>query len=165
MLRCRLKLDDEFTETIGFKKGSAMITRHGKAQWKGNLAKGNGSLEVGDGLWKSNYSFASRFESGDGTNPEELIGAAHAACFSMAFANALSQAGHEPESVSTKASVKLEKTDQGFRITTIELDTSVKASGIEKSDFERIAGEAKANCPVSKALAGVDIQLKAALEG
>jgi osmotically inducible protein OsmC len=165
MLRRQLRLHKEFTKTIGLKRGSAMITRHGKAQWKGNLAKGNGSLEVGDGLWKGSYGFASRFESGDGTNPEELIGAAHAACFSMAFAHALYQAGHEPESVDTKASVKLEKTDQGFRITTIELDSSVKASGIEKSDFERIASEAKANCPVSKALAGVNIQLKAAIKG
>lgn len=141
-----------------------MPTRHAKAEWKGNLAKGEGSVELGSGGWKGRYSFASRFESGDGTNPEELIGAAHAGCFSMALAHALSQAGHEPEWVHTKAAVQLDKTDEGFRISTIGLDTAAKVPGIDQGEFEQHAENAKANCPVSKALTGVNILLKATLE-
>lgn len=139
-----------------------MPTRYANAEWKGNLARGEGQVQFGS--WKGRYSFASRFETGDGTNPEELIGAAHSGCFSMAFAHALSQAGHEPDSVRTNAAVKLEKTDAGFTITTIGLKTVAKVSGIGLDDFLKIANEAKSNCPVSRALTGVRIELEATLE-
>ncbi|HEY0531475.1 MAG TPA: OsmC family protein [Actinoplanes sp.] len=134
------------------------------ARWEGNLAEGSGWMKTGRGGLQGNYSFKSRFEEGEGTNPEELIGAAHAGCFSMAFANALSQAGFVPTSVDTVARVKLEKTDSGFAITRIELDTTGNVPGVDDGTFQKIAEDAKANCPVSKLLSpGVDIGLTARL--
>jgi osmotically inducible protein OsmC len=121
-------------------------------------------MKTGRGGLQGNYSFKSRFEEGEGTNPEELIGAAHAGCFSMAFANALSQAGFVPTSVDTIARVKLEKTDAGFAITRIQLDTTGAVPGIDESTFQKIAEDAKANCPVSKLVsAGADIVLTTTL--
>jgi osmotically inducible protein OsmC len=109
-------------------------------------------MKTGRGGLQGNYSFKSRFEEGEGTNPEELIGAAHAGCFSMAFANALSQAGFVPTSVDTTARVALERTDAGFAITRIELETKGDVPGIDESTFQKIAADAKENCPISKLL-------------
>lgn len=140
-----------------------MGKRKGSAVWNGGLKSGDGTLVVGDGAWEGRYSFGSRFEEGDGTNPEELIGAAHAACFSMAFAAALEKAGHAPERVATTAAVDLRVGDEGPRISTIRLTTEAKVPGIDEATFRETAEGAKKNCPVSKALAGVDIELDATL--
>src|SRR6201990_2178751 len=141
-----------------------MPIRTSSARWAGNLTEGSGTIRTGKGGFEGNYSFKSRFEEGEGTNPEELIGAAHAGCFSMAFANALSQAGHVPTSVDTTARVKLEKTDAGFAITRIELDTTGTVPGIDESTFLKIAEDAKESCPVSKLLSpGAEIVLTATL--
>ena len=120
-------------------------------------------MKVGAGAYEGPFSFASRFESGTGTNPEELIAAAHAGCFSMALSNALSQAGHPPTSVATTATVHLDKVAEGFGITRIDLDTVGVVPGMDEADFEKHAQAAKAGCPVSKALAAVEISLTARL--
>jgi osmotically inducible protein OsmC len=120
-------------------------------------------MSLGSGAFEGSYSFPSRFEEGQGTNPEELIAAAHAGCFSMAFSNILSQAGHVPTSVDTRASVHLDKTDAGFGITRIDLVTQGDVPGIDEAEFQKLAGQAKENCPVSKALASVEITLDATL--
>lgn len=140
-----------------------MPTRTGSATWRGSLPDGSGSLEVGSGAFTSAYSFSSRFADGKGTNPEELIGAAHAACFSMAFSNGLAQAGHTPTSVQTTASVHLVKDDAGFSIGQIDLNTVGVVPGISTEEFAAEATKAKANCPVSRALTGVKIKLEAKL--
>lgn len=140
-----------------------MPKRTGSAEWTGGLKGGDGSLSLGSGAFQGAYSFGSRFEEGGGTNPEELIGAAHAACFSMALAGALEKEGHEPERVSTTANVQLRVDDDGARIATVTLDCEAEVPGIEDSAFQQIAEGAKENCPVSKALAGVDIELDATL--
>jgi lipoyl-dependent peroxiredoxin len=140
-----------------------MPTRTAKAEWKGNLREGEGALELGSGAFSGAYSFRSRFEEGTGTNPEELLGAAHAGCFSMALAAGLERAGHAPESIRTTARVSLEAQDGGFAITRSALETEASVPGIEESEFKRLADEAKAGCPVSKALAGVQIELEARL--
>jgi osmotically inducible protein OsmC len=142
-----------------------MAIRTAKAQWDGNLQQGRGSMSFGSGAWTGQYSFASRFEEGTGTNPEELIGAAHAGCFSMAFANALAKQGFEPKRVSTTANVHLTKGDAGFSISTVELRTDAEVPGIDDAKFQQIAEEAKKGCPVSKALAGTQIKLDAKLAG
>lgn len=142
-----------------------MPVRSSQATWNGNLQSGKGSMSVGAGRWEGAYTFASRFESGPETNPEELIAAAHAGCFSMAFANILSKAGHEPKSVSTTAKVNLEKTEGGFSITRIDLDTRVDAPGLDEATFQQHANQAKEGCPVSRALKAVDITLNAKLVG
>ena len=129
-----------------------MATRNGSAEWRGDLKGGTGELEVGDGVFKGDYSFASRFEEGDGTNPEELIAAAHAACFSMALSNGLAEAGHPPDSVRTTATVHL----GAGAITKIELKTEGRVPGLDADGFRKHAEEAREGCPVSKALAGVD---------
>ena len=139
-----------------------MPQRTGSAEWKGGLKDGRGSLSLGSGAFEGSYSFGSRFEEGMGTNPEELIGAAHAACFSMALAAALGKAGHEPKRVSTTAKVDLDMTD-GPKIGTITLDTEAEVPGIEEAEFQEQAEGARRNCPVSKALGGVDIRLNARL--
>lgn len=120
-------------------------------------------MRLGGGAYDGPYSFVSRFEDGSGTNPEELIAAAHAGCFSMALSAALGRAGHDPDSVSTTAAVHLDKGDAGFSITRVHLTTNAVVPGIEQAKFEEIANEAKANCPVSRALAGVEITLDATL--
>lgn len=141
-----------------------MPTRTATAQWNGPVADGDGTVALGSGSFRAPYSWRSRFEQGSGTNPEELIAAAHAGCFSMALAAALQQAGHLPESIDTQADVKLEKHDDGFEITSIRLATRARVGGIDASEFQRVAADAERNCPVSKALAAVDsIQLDARL--
>jgi osmotically inducible protein OsmC len=139
-----------------------MPQRKGSAEWKGGLKDGRGSLSLGSGAFEGSYSFGSRFEQGKGTNPEELIGAAHAACFSMALAAALGKAGHEPKRVSTTARVDLDM-GEGPRISTITLETEAEVPGIDEDEFQQQAEGAKQNCPVSKALAGVEIRLDARL--
>jgi len=141
-----------------------MPTRKAEAQWEGNLAEGQGNLKVGSGAFEGPYSFKSRFEEGQSaTNPEELIGAAHAGCFTMALVAALSRAGHKPTRIHTTAQVKLEKVGDAFSITKIDLDTEAEISGIDDATFQQFAGDAKQNCPVSKALAGTQIGLTAKL--
>src|SRR5438046_402020 len=143
-----------------------MPTRKAEAEWKGNLAEGSGRLRVGSGALDGPYSFKSRFEEGQtATNPEELIGAAHAGCFTMALAAHLSRAGLTPTRIHTGAKVKLEKVGERFSITRIELETEAEIPGIDDATFQRDALEAKQNCPVSKALAGTEIHLTATLLG
>lgn len=141
-----------------------MAIRSGSAEWKGNLPKGNGTVETETGALKGSYSFASRFEEGAGTNPEELIAAAHAGCFSMAFANGLAKAGHEAESIRTTARVHLEKGPEGFGISRIVLECTGRVPGLDNDTFQRHAQEAKVGCPVSKALSATPIELEATLE-
>jgi lipoyl-dependent peroxiredoxin len=135
----------------------------GTAQWQGDLKGGSGTFTAGDGI-TGNYSFKSRFEDGDGANPEQLIGAAHAACFSMALSNALSEAGTTPDSVDTTSVVTLRIVDGAPTITKIALTTVGKVPGLDEAAFQAAAQDAKENCPVSKALAAVpEITLEASL--
>lgn len=140
-----------------------MPARTASARWEGGLQQGKGSLRLGSGAFEGQYSFSSRFEEGTGTNPEELIGAAHAGCFSMALSAGLERAGHPATSVDTTARVHLERTDSGFSISRIELDCTAQVPGIDEAGFQEQATQAKLNCPVSKALTGTDIQLDARL--
>ena len=140
-----------------------MSVREAHARWEGNLRDGQGAMRLGSGAFEGRYSFSSRFEEGTGTNPEELIGAAHAGCFSMAFANLLSEAGHVPNRIETKARVHLERVDGKPTISRIELDTEGDVPGIDADTFQSIGEKAKAGCPVSRALAGVQISLEARL--
>ena len=140
-----------------------MPTRSAQAEWKGNLARGSGRMSVGSGAFEAPYSFASRFESGEGTNPEELIGAAHAGCFSMALALALSEAGHEPESVQTTAQVTIESGGGKVAITRSDLSTEVKVDGLSEDEFQKFAEGAKSGCAVSRALGAIEIGLEAKL--
>lgn len=140
-----------------------MPVRTSEAIWQGNLRKGQGTLHLGSGAFEGPYSFASRFEDGAGTNPEELIGAAHAGCFSQAFALMLDEAGYTPTQIHTIARVRLEKVGEDFKITTIELETEAKVSGIDVQTFNEKAEAAKKGCPVSQALAGTEIKLKTKL--
>jgi osmotically inducible protein OsmC len=141
------------------------MIRDAQAQWKGDLREGAGTMAFGSGAFEGAYSFRSRFADGPGTNPEELIAAAHAGCFSMAFSNMLAQAGHVPKSVRTTARVHLEPVDGKQSITLVELITEGVVPGIGDDEFQRIAAEAKAGCPVSRALAAVQISLEATLVG
>jgi len=140
-----------------------MPVRTADAQWEGSLEDGKGTMRFGSGAFEGSYSFSSRFEEGPGTNPEELIGAAHAGCFSMAFAGGLSRAGHVPHSVHTTARVHIEKGESGFGITKIELECEARVPGVEEAKFQEIAESSKKGCPVSQALAAVDIALTAKL--
>lgn len=135
----------------------------GHAEWNGDLKSGAGTFTAGDSM-SGEFSYKSRFEDGPGANPEQLIAGAHAACFSMAFSDSLAQAGHIPTSVTTDAVVTLKVGSEGARIAKIALTTVGDVPGIEESTFQKIAAEAKAGCPVSKALTGVDeITLEATL--
>jgi lipoyl-dependent peroxiredoxin len=141
-----------------------MPRRTAEARWDGSLQEGNGTMRMASGAYEGPYSFQSRFQEGDGTNPEELIAAAHAGCFSMALSAELGRAGHEAESVETTATVHLDKVGEGFGITRIELDTRVRVPGIDEGEFQRVAEAAKDGCPVSQALAAVEsIEVKAEL--
>jgi osmotically inducible protein OsmC len=140
-----------------------MAKRTASAVWQGTLKEGNGTVKLGSGAFEGNYSFASRFESGTGTNPEELIGAAHAGCFSMALSAGLTKAGYTPKRISSTANVHLEKVGEGFKITTIELATEADIPGINEMEFSDAAESAKKNCPVSQALTGTEIKLQARL--
>lgn len=142
-----------------------MATRTGSAVWEGTLREGKGTVRLGSGAYEGPYSFASRFESGTGTNPEELIGAAHAGCFSMALSAGLTKAGFSPKRIATTAKVHLENVGGGFKIVSIELETEAEIPGIEDQVFQEQAETAKKNCPVSQALAGTEIKLQAKLVG
>jgi lipoyl-dependent peroxiredoxin len=143
-----------------------MATRNGSAEWQGDLGSGSGQLTVGEDAWQGDYSFASRFEEGAGTNPEELLAAAHAACFSMALAGILAEHEHAPRSVRTRARVHLRNVDGQPTIQQIELDVEGDVADIDEEHFREHAEEAKAGCPVSRALAGVEeIDLTARLAG
>jgi osmotically inducible protein OsmC len=142
-----------------------MPTRTSEATWEGDLKGGKGSMKLGSGAYTGAYSFQSRFESGTGTNPEELIAAAHAGCFSMALSHALASAGFPPKRVHTVANVHLEKTADGFGIPKIDLVTDADVPNITPEAFQEQAAKAKAGCPVSKVLAGAEITLNAKLVG
>lgn len=140
-----------------------MPKRTAQARWEGNLKEGKGLLTLGSGAFEGYYSFGTRFEDTKGTNPEELIAAAHAGCYSMALSMLLEQAGHPPNDIRTSAEVRLQKTEAGFRITDIILSTEAGVPDIDEETFQQQAETAKENCPVSKALASTSIQLKARL--
>ena len=142
-----------------------MIDRKADARWEGNLRDGRGTIRLGSGAFEGPYSFGTRFESAAGTNPEELLGAAHAGCFTMALSMMLTQAGHPPASLETTATVHLDKVGEGFAITGIDLVTRGKVPGQTQAEFQRLAENAKTNCIVSKALAGVPMKLQATLAG
>src|SRR5438105_1573019 len=145
------------------KGGKTMATRTGSAVWEGTLKQGRGTMKLGSGAFEGPFSFLSRFESGKGTNPEELIGAAEAGCFSMALAFNLEKAGHPAKRVSTTATVKLEPGDGGFKITSIDLKTEADVPGIGETKFREQAELTKKTCPISVALAGTQINLDAKL--
>ena len=140
-----------------------MPQRTAQAEWSGDLGGGSGKMEFGSGAFEGAFSAASRFEEGEGTNPEELIAAAHAGCFSMALANELSEAGHVPDKVSSSCRIVLKMGDDGPVIERSELTTEVTAAGLEHDEFQRIADGAKQGCPVSKALGAIEIRLDAKL--
>lgn len=142
-----------------------MATRQANAEWRGSLKEGSGDMALGSGSYTGPYSFVSRFESGAGTNPEELIGAAHAGCFSMALAAALGRAGITPKSIRTTATVHLGTSDAGPTITRIDLETEGEVPGIDQATFQEHAEGARKGCVVSRALGGVkDITLNATLK-
>ena len=140
-----------------------MPARKANAVWEGGLKAGKGEVSLGSGAFTGAYSFVSRFADGQGTNPEELIAAAHAGCFSMALSAALERAGHTARRVSTTATVHLEMATEGPRISRIDLHTEAEVPGIDEAAFQAQAQEAKAGCPVSKALAGTHIELQGKL--
>jgi osmotically inducible protein OsmC len=141
-----------------------MPIRSATARWEGNLTEGSGTVKTGKGGMQGNYSFKSRFEEGEGTNPEELIAAAHSGCFSMAFSKGLADAGFTPTSVETVAKVHMDKTDAGFGVTRIELESVGDVPGIDEATFQKIAEGAKENCPISRLLSpGAAISLSAKL--
>lgn len=140
-----------------------MIKRKAEAVWQGDLKKGQGTLKLGSGAFEGKYSFTSRFEEGQGTNPEELIGAAHAGCFSMALSGDLTKAGYVVDEIQTEAVVSMEKDEAGFSITGVKLITKAKVQDITMDAFAKIASGSKKNCPVSRALAAIDVQLEAHL--
>jgi len=140
------------------------MQRHAAAVWHGDLKSGKGSLSTESGAVRDQaYAFVNRFENEPGTNPEELIGAAHAGCFSMALAHELAGAGMQPERIATKATVTLDQVEGGFAITKVHLDVEAKVPGADQAKFDAIANAAKAGCPVSKVL-NADISMTAALE-
>lgn len=142
-----------------------MPVRSASAEWQGDLPGGKGTLRSQTGAVEGQYSFSSRFEEGTGTNPEELIAAAHAGCYSMALSNMLAQAGHTPTSVRTTAKVHLTKVAGGVGITLIELVCRGVVPGLDAAGFQEHAQRAKVGCPVSRALSAVEIRLDAALDG
>jgi lipoyl-dependent peroxiredoxin len=141
-----------------------MPTRTAEAEWKGNLAEGSGSLKVESGAFDGPYSFKSRFEEGQSaTNPEELLGAAHAGCFTMALIAQLSRERLVPTRIHTEARVKLEKIGESFSITRIDLETEAEVPGVDDATFQKFANDAKQNCPVSKALSATEMHMTAKL--
>src|ERR1700758_2504947 len=133
-----------------------MATRTGSAVWEGTLKQGKGTMKLGSGAFEGAYSFSSRFEEGKGTNPEELIGAAEAGCFSMALSSNLEKAGHPAKRISTTAKVSLEMVGGGPKITTIELTVEAQVPGMDDAAFQEQAEKTKKTCPVSVALAGTE---------
>lgn len=132
-----------------------MPQRTSEAEWKGTLKEGSGMMKLGSGAYEGAFSFASRFESGKGTNPEELVAAAHAGCFSMALSVQLGNAGLKPERIHTNARVTFEKDDKGFLISRIDLTTEVRAPGLDDAKLQELAQKTKEGCPISRALAAV----------
>jgi osmotically inducible protein OsmC len=146
------------------KKEAIMPTREATAIWTGTIKGGSGKLRTESGTVDGNYSFATRFEDASGTNPEELIGAAEAGCFSMAFSLMLTESGYKPETIETTAKVRIKHDDTGISIPTIKLDCVASVPEIDDAEFQKIAEEARSHCPVSRALSSVDITLDARLE-
>ena len=142
-----------------------MAIRSANAVWEGTLREGKGTMSFGSGAFEGQYSFSSRFEEGTGTNPEELIAAAEAGCYSMALSGALGRNETPPTRIATTARVHLEPAEVGFHIPLIELSTEAEVPGIDAADFARIAEDVKSTCPVSKVLAGAEITLAAKLVG
>jgi osmotically inducible protein OsmC len=140
-----------------------MPVRNADAVWEGDLKGGKGKVKLGSGAWEGQYSFSSRFESGTGTNPEELIAAAHAGCYSMALSAGLGKAGFSPKKVQTTAKVSLDKVGEGFKITKITLVTNAEVPGIDDAAFQDIATKTKSGCPISQALSATPIELEAKL--
>jgi osmotically inducible protein OsmC len=141
------------------------MKRKASAVWNGDLKSGNGTMSADSGVLKdTQYSFSTRFENGVGTNPEELIGAAHAGCFSMALSGQLASAGMKPQQIATTATVTLDKTDAGFTVTAVHLDVKAKVPGADKQAFDTAANNAKAGCPISRLLKA-NITMDAKLEG
>lgn len=139
------------------------LERSASARWQGDLKNGSGNVEFGGGAFSGAYTFASRFESGDGTNPEEMVAAAQASCYAMALSNALAGEGHTPDSISADATVTLDPGEG--RITTVHIVCRGRVPGIDDDTFQTFAQDAKQNCPISKLLAGADeITLDATLE-
>jgi osmotically inducible protein OsmC len=142
-----------------------MATRNASATWRGNLQEGDGSMALGSGAWEGPFTFKSRFEDGAGTNPEELIGAAEAGCFTMQLSASLAEAGHVPESVQTNTRVHIRQVDGKPTISQIDIVTRARVPGVDDETFQRIANETKDNCIISRALGGVgDMTVDAALE-
>lgn len=142
-----------------------MPVRKASAQWRGNLAQGKGVLSTETGVLKNTaYDAKSRFETGNTTNPEEILGAAHAGCFSMALANSLAKAGFKVNLITTEDSVHIEKTEDGFTITRIDISTAADVEGIDNDTFQKLAADTKNGCPVSKALKSVEMILDARLK-
>lgn len=143
---------------------SIRVVRRAEASWQGTVPDGGGRIGVGSGAFEGPFTLKARVEDGQrSTNPEELIGAGHAGCFTMSLADLLSEAGHPPSDLRTTARVHLEQRDEGFRITRIELHTTGAAPGVDADAFVRLARQAKDTCPVSLALAGTEITLEATL--
>jgi osmotically inducible protein OsmC len=129
------------------------MKRNASAVWNGTLKEGNGRISTESGAIRdAQYSFGTRFENGVGTNPEELIAAAHAGCFSMALSAQLTNAGHQPESIETKATVTMEKKDAGFTVTAVHLDVTARVPGADQQAFDTAANNAKTGCPISRLL-------------
>jgi len=141
-----------------------MLVRKSKAVWQGNLTEGKGRMAVGSSGLEFAFSFGTRFANEPGSNPEELIAAAHAGCFSMAFSHALAQAGYTPLSVATEARVSMDKTAEGFTIVRSDLVTEADVPGIDAALFAQLAEEAKKGCPVSRALRAIEVTLQATLK-
>lgn len=143
------------------------FTRKAEADWNGSIMDGKGKVKLGSGAFEGAYSFKSRFsddEDQKATNPEELIAAAHAGCYTMALSGNLGKAGYTPTSIHTTANVRIEKRDAGFVIPNIDLETEAEVDGIEAEEFQKIAEETKKTCPVSQVLSGAEISLKATLK-
>ena len=138
-----------------------MPVRHASATWHGSIKDGHGHMQFAD--YEGSYSVPSRFEEADGTNPEELLGAAHAGCFSMALSSGLSAAGHTPDSVQTTAEVHIDKLEAGWTVTKIHLTTKAQVAGIDEQAFQEQAENAKKNCPISRALGAIEITMEASL--
>jgi len=138
-----------------------MPVRHASATWHGSIKEGHGHMQFAD--YEGSYSVPSRFEEADGTNPEELLGAAHAGCFSMALSSGLSAAGHTPDSVQTTAEVHIDKLEAGWTVTKIHLTTKAQVAGIDEQAFQEQAENAKKNCPISRALGAIEITMEASL--
>jgi osmotically inducible protein OsmC len=145
---------------------SVRVTRTAQASWQGELTEGGGRIGVGSGAYEGPFTLRARVDDVQrSTNPEELIGAAHAGCFTMSLANLLSESGHPPADLQTSAKVRLEQLETGFAITNIALETVGRAPGVDAETFARLAQRAKDTCPVSRALAGTEITLEARLAG